>query len=130
MAIFRGWISHLTTSGPGVVETIFYRVEKLTNRHLTFQEPDPPSGFSRDESREVESRLGAPSRACPRRFEIIDLQPDIPSEEGHLGVSGEGPCSLAFEAGALPLARACAGKKKDWGVGVAILPRRPLGSFW
>ncbi|CAJ1434709.1 unnamed protein product [Effrenium voratum] len=35
--------------------------------------------------------------AAQRVFEIIDLQPDIPSEEGHLGVSGEGPCSLAFE---------------------------------
>ena len=32
----------------------------------------------------------------PPRFEIIDLEPDIPADEGHKGLD-DGPLSLAFK---------------------------------
>ena len=37
---------------------------------------------------------------CLLRFEIIDLEPDIPADQGEKGMD-EGPCSISFQARAL-----------------------------
>ena len=40
------------------------------------------------------------SMNCLLRFEIIDLEPDIPADQGEKGMD-EGPCSISFQARAL-----------------------------
>ena len=73
------WLGERLLSSFFLLYTLFS--PKIEEHHLLVSLAGPPS-------------LAFPA-LCAVRFEIIDLQPDIPADHGDQGI--EGPCSIAFE---------------------------------